>query len=131
MLTLTQRFRRVILGTTCLCARAGRLLVDGNLCGCKTSCSCDVDAHGDHSISWIRPANRSVCRYADSEVVRNFADVGRMNVLPAVAEQMGLATDENSSLWRDKAMVVLNEVRCEPWSSEQTRAQQPVDDSLV
>lgn len=50
-------------------------------------------------------------RYADSEVVRNFADTGRMNVLPAIADQMGLATDENSSLWRDKAMVVLNEVR--------------------
>jgi nitric-oxide synthase len=47
--------------------------------------------------------------YLGSEVAaRNFADVGRYNVLPALASAMGLDMRREETLWRDKALVELN-----------------------
>ncbi len=48
--------------------------------------------------------------YLDSEIAaRNFTDTNRYNLLPMVAEAMGLDISNDRSLWRDKAMVVINE----------------------
>ncbi|MGF1489501.1 MAG: nitric oxide synthase oxygenase [Prochloraceae cyanobacterium] len=47
--------------------------------------------------------------YMSSEIAsRNFADVDRYNVLPKVAQRMGLNTRSNISLWKDRALVELN-----------------------
>ncbi|MBZ5200130.1 nitric oxide synthase oxygenase [Planomicrobium chinense] len=47
--------------------------------------------------------------YMGTEIgARNLADEDRYNLLPAVAEIMGLNTDSNRSLWKDKALVELN-----------------------
>jgi nitric-oxide synthase, bacterial len=47
--------------------------------------------------------------YMGTEVgARNLADKHRYNMLPKVAELMGLATDRASSLWEDRALVELN-----------------------
>lgn len=47
--------------------------------------------------------------YTGAEIgARNFADKDRFNMLPAVAELMGLETGHNSSLWKDRALVELN-----------------------
>ncbi|WKA54266.1 nitric oxide synthase oxygenase [Planococcus shixiaomingii] len=47
--------------------------------------------------------------YMGTEIgARNLADEDRYNLLPAVAEVMGLNTDSNRSLWKDKALVELN-----------------------
>ncbi|GGK99344.1 nitric oxide synthase oxygenase [Mangrovihabitans endophyticus] len=48
---------------------------------------------------------------------RNFADVDRYDMLPVVAERMGLDTSRESTLWRDRAAVELN--RAVLWSFEQ------------
>lgn len=47
--------------------------------------------------------------YMGTEIgARNLADGQRYNMLPRVAELMGLDTKRESSLWRDKALVELN-----------------------
>ncbi len=48
--------------------------------------------------------------YVGSEIgARNLSDVGRYNVLPRIAERMGLDMRRNASLWRDRALLELNE----------------------
>ncbi|OJF15056.1 nitric oxide synthase oxygenase [Couchioplanes caeruleus] len=55
--------------------------------------------------------------YMGSEIgARNFADADRYNLLPTVAERMGLDTSSESTLWRDRALVELN--RAVLWSFE-------------
>ena len=39
---------------------------------------------------------------------RNLADVDRYDLLPAVADRMGLDTTKERSLWRDRVLVELN-----------------------
>lgn len=47
--------------------------------------------------------------YMGTEIgARNLADEGRYNLLPAMAEAMGLDVTSNRSLWKDKALVELN-----------------------
>ncbi|MBD1379573.1 nitric oxide synthase oxygenase [Metabacillus arenae] len=47
--------------------------------------------------------------YMGTEVgARNLADQNRYNMLPKVAALMGLKTDYNSTLWKDKALIELN-----------------------
>lgn len=47
--------------------------------------------------------------YMGTEIgARNLADEDRYNLLPKVAEAMGLDTSSNRSLWKDKALVELN-----------------------
>ncbi len=47
--------------------------------------------------------------YMGTEIgARNLADEDRYNALPAVAKLMGLDTQSNRSLWKDKALVELN-----------------------
>ncbi|MGM9924303.1 MAG: nitric oxide synthase oxygenase [Bacillus sp. (in: firmicutes)] len=47
--------------------------------------------------------------YMGTEIgARNLADEDRYNLLPAVAERMGIETSKNISLWKDKALVELN-----------------------
>ncbi|WP_107841670.1 nitric oxide synthase oxygenase [Metasolibacillus meyeri] len=47
--------------------------------------------------------------YMGTEIgARNFADVERYNMLPAVADKMGILRESNSSLWKDRALVELN-----------------------
>lgn len=47
--------------------------------------------------------------YMGTEIgARNLADENRYNLLPVVAEEMGLDTSSQSSLWKDKALVELN-----------------------
>ncbi|GGQ39010.1 nitric oxide synthase oxygenase [Couchioplanes azureus] len=53
--------------------------------------------------------------YMGSEIgARNFADADRYNLLPTVAERMGLDTSSEATLWRDRALVELN--RAVLWS---------------
>ncbi|PBB06597.1 nitric oxide synthase oxygenase [Salimicrobium humidisoli] len=48
--------------------------------------------------------------YMETEIgARNFADEFRYNLLPVVAEKMGLDTNRNSSLWKDRALLELNQ----------------------
>jgi len=48
--------------------------------------------------------------YLDCEIAaRNFTDSNRYNLLPSIAEAMGLDISNDRSLWRDKAMVLINE----------------------
>lgn len=48
--------------------------------------------------------------YTGAEIgARNFADQDRFNMLPAVAELMGLDTRRHSSLWKDRALIELNQ----------------------
>ncbi|MEV6596929.1 nitric oxide synthase oxygenase [Actinoplanes sp. NPDC051346] len=55
--------------------------------------------------------------YMGSEIgARNFADADRYNMLPTVAERMGLDMSSESTLWRDRALVELN--RAVLWSFE-------------
>ena len=47
--------------------------------------------------------------YMSSEIAsRNFADTDRYNMLPKVAEKMGLNTKSHVSLWKDRALIELN-----------------------
>ncbi|BAZ16739.1 nitric oxide synthase oxygenase [Calothrix sp. NIES-4071] len=47
--------------------------------------------------------------YMGTEIgARNFGDVHRYNLLPIVAEKMGLNTRSKLSLWKDQALVALN-----------------------
>jgi nitric-oxide synthase, bacterial len=42
--------------------------------------------------------------YMETEIgARNLADISRYNMLPKVASLMGLNTDTNATLWKDKA----------------------------
>lgn len=48
--------------------------------------------------------------YLDAEIAaRNFTDSNRYNLLPKVAEAMGLDITNDRNLWRDKALIMLNE----------------------
>lgn len=47
--------------------------------------------------------------YADSEIVRNMTDESRYNQLPVIAQRLGMSTANNRNLWRDAALVVLNQ----------------------
>ncbi len=47
--------------------------------------------------------------YMGTEIgARNFADVDRYNLLPTVAEIIGVNTNSNITLWKDRALVELN-----------------------
>ncbi|WP_223702631.1 nitric oxide synthase oxygenase [Sutcliffiella deserti] len=47
--------------------------------------------------------------YMETEIgARNLADRNRYNMIPKVAEIMGLNTSSNTSLWQDKALIELN-----------------------
>ena len=47
--------------------------------------------------------------YMGTEIgARNFADHKRYNLLPDVADAIGLSRDTNASLWKDRALVELN-----------------------
>ncbi|EMA47161.1 nitric oxide synthase oxygenase [Halobiforma nitratireducens] len=47
--------------------------------------------------------------YMATEIAaRNFADEDRYDMLPAVAERLGLETTDNRALWKDEALVALN-----------------------
>ncbi|RNC97272.1 nitric oxide synthase oxygenase [Lysinibacillus halotolerans] len=47
--------------------------------------------------------------YMGTEIgARNFADVNRYHLLPEVAEAIGLDTNSNMTLWKDRALVELN-----------------------
>ncbi|WP_283134875.1 nitric oxide synthase oxygenase [Rhizohabitans arisaemae] len=47
--------------------------------------------------------------YMGAEIgARNLADTGRYNLLPVVAERLGLDTSRERTLWRDRALVELN-----------------------
>ncbi|MEV4707219.1 nitric oxide synthase oxygenase [Actinoplanes sp. NPDC049316] len=55
--------------------------------------------------------------YMGSEIgARNLADTDRYDMLPVVAERLGLDTSRESTLWRDRALVELN--RAVLWSFE-------------
>ena len=55
--------------------------------------------------------------YLGTEIgARNLADTDRYDMLPVVAERMGLDTSRESTLWRDRALVELN--RAVLWSFE-------------
>ncbi|MCA0985064.1 nitric oxide synthase oxygenase [Halobacillus yeomjeoni] len=48
--------------------------------------------------------------YMETEIgARNLADEFRYNLLPAVAEGMGLNIKRNTSLWKDRALIELNQ----------------------
>ncbi|MYL31705.1 nitric oxide synthase [Halobacillus halophilus] len=48
--------------------------------------------------------------YMETEIgARNLADEFRYDLLPAVAEAMGLNTRRNASLWKDRALIELNQ----------------------
>src|SRR3954470_7215198 len=56
--------------------------------------------------------------YMGTEVgARNLADADRYDMLPVIADRMGLDTSRESTLWRDRALVELN--RAVLWSFEQ------------
>jgi nitric-oxide synthase len=47
--------------------------------------------------------------YMGTEIgARNLADIGRYNMLPEIAERMGILRKRENSLWRDRALVELN-----------------------
>lgn len=47
--------------------------------------------------------------YMETEIgARNLADTNRYDLLPKVASLMGLNTDTNATLWKDKALIELN-----------------------
>jgi nitric-oxide synthase len=47
--------------------------------------------------------------YMGTEIgARNLGDVNRYNLLPVIAQEMGLDTSSDRSLWRDRALVELN-----------------------
>ncbi len=47
--------------------------------------------------------------YMETEIgARNFADTDRYNMLPKVASIMGLDTNTNATMWKDKALIELN-----------------------
>ncbi len=48
--------------------------------------------------------------YLDAEIAaRNFTDTNRYNLLPKIAEAMGFDLSNDRNLWRDKALLLLNE----------------------
>lgn len=48
--------------------------------------------------------------YMGTEIAaRNFTDTNRYDLLPEIAERIGLDTSSDRTLWRDKAMIMLNE----------------------
>jgi len=48
--------------------------------------------------------------YVSSEIgARNLSDTARYNQLPKIAERLGLDTRRNASLWKDRALLELNE----------------------
>lgn len=48
--------------------------------------------------------------YVSAEIgARNLSDQSRYDMLPVIAERMGLDVTRNSSLWRDRALLELNE----------------------
>eukprot|EP00898_Chlorokybus_atmophyticus_P007291 jgi/Chlat1/7563/Chrsp63S00556 len=47
--------------------------------------------------------------YADTEIVRNLSDESRYNTLPEIGKLLGYSITENSNLWRDAALVTLNQ----------------------
>jgi nitric-oxide synthase, bacterial len=53
--------------------------------------------------------------YVGSEIgARDLADVDRYNALPEIGRRLGLQTDSNRNLWKDRALIELNEAV--PWS---------------
>ncbi|WP_101846673.1 nitric oxide synthase oxygenase [Halobacillus sp. Marseille-P3879] len=57
--------------------------------------------------------------YMETEIgARNLADEFRYNLLPAVAEGMGLNIRRNSSLWKDRALIELNQAVLHSYKSD-------------
>ncbi|WP_166442712.1 nitric oxide synthase oxygenase [Phragmitibacter flavus] len=55
------------------------------------------------------PANVFNGWYVGTEIAaRNLGDVHRYNLLPIIAEKMGLPTHSDRNLWKDRAMIELN-----------------------
>jgi nitric-oxide synthase len=47
--------------------------------------------------------------YMGTEIAsRNFGDEGRYNLLPLIAERMGIDSSNRSTLWKDRALVEIN-----------------------
>jgi len=56
------------------------------------------------------PANAFNGWYMSTEIAaRNLADVHRYNLLPVIAEHMGLSSRNERTLWKDRALVELNQ----------------------
>lgn len=56
--------------------------------------------------------------YMGTEVgARNLADEERYNVLPEIAEKMGLQTKRAASLWKDRALIELNQAVLDSYKS--------------
>lgn len=48
--------------------------------------------------------------YLNTEIAaRNFTDINRYNLLPEIGESMGFDVSNNRDLWRDKALIMINE----------------------
>lgn len=57
--------------------------------------------------------------YMGTEIgARNLADIERYNMLPKIAQKMGLDTKKNSSLWKDRALVELNHAVLESYKRD-------------
>ena len=57
--------------------------------------------------------------YMETEIgARNLADDFRYDLLPVVAEAMGLDTKRNNSLWKDRALIELNQAVLYSYQSE-------------
>ena len=58
--------------------------------------------------------------YMGTEIgARNLADEFRYNFLPTVAEAMGLDTKRNASLWKDRALIELNQAVLHSYKTDQ------------
>jgi nitric-oxide synthase len=57
--------------------------------------------------------------YMGTEIgARNFGDGDRYDLVPLVAQRMGLDTSDDSSLWRDRALVEINRAVLHSFGSE-------------
>ncbi|MBQ0138400.1 MAG: nitric oxide synthase oxygenase [Kurthia sp.] len=57
--------------------------------------------------------------YMETEIgARNLADVERYNMLPEIAEGMGLSTKKVSNLWQDRALIELNHAVLESFKNQ-------------
>lgn len=60
--------------------------------------------------------------YMETEIgSRDLGDVGRYNVLPKIAERMGLLGEKSDKLWKDRALVELNEAVLHSYSEDGVR----------
>lgn len=60
--------------------------------------------------------------YMGTEIgARNLGDAGRYNLLPVIAEKLGLRSSGTRNLWRDHALLVLNEAVLESFEADGVR----------